>query len=87
MNYLIPVDARLADDRDIKAETVSYDDVLNAIGGARALRLVVLDACRNNPFKERMRRTIASRGATDRGLAAPPEAEPGTLVVYSAKEG
>jgi uncharacterized caspase-like protein len=47
----------------------------------------VLDACRNNPFKERMRRTIASRGATERGLAPPPETEPGTLVVYSAKEG
>jgi hypothetical protein len=61
--------------------------VLNAVGGAKALRLVVLDACRVNPFKERMRRTIATRSPTDRGLAPPPETEPGTLVVYSAKEG
>jgi hypothetical protein len=87
VNYLIPVDARLRDDRDVKAETVSYEELLSAAGGARALRVIVLDACRNNPFKDRMRRTIASRSATDRGLTAPPETEPGTLVVYAAKEG
>jgi hypothetical protein len=50
------------------------------------LRLIVLDACRNNPFKERMRATVASRGSLSRGLARPPKAEPGTLVVYSAQE-
>ena len=59
----------------------------NAIGGAKALRIIILDACRNNPFKASMRQTAALRGNLERGLAAPPEAEPGTLVVYSAKEG
>jgi hypothetical protein len=51
------------------------------------LRLVVLDACRVNPFKDQMRRMVATRSATDRGLAPPPESKPGTLVVYSAKDG
>ncbi len=55
--------------------------------GAKALRIIILDACRNNPFKAQMRQTAALRGSLDRGLAAPPETEPGTLVVYSAKEG
>jgi hypothetical protein len=32
-----------------------------------------------------MRRTMASRGSNDGGLAPPPEPEPGTLVVYSAR--
>jgi hypothetical protein len=87
VNYLVPIDAKLFDDRDVKAETVSYEELLDAARGAKMLRLLVLDACRVNPFKDSMRRTIASRGSNDRGLAPPPEAEPGTLVVYSAKDG
>jgi tetratricopeptide (TPR) repeat protein len=87
INYLIPVDATLADDRDVKAQTVSYEELLEAVDGAAMLRLVVLDACRDNPFKGRMHRTDASRGGLSRGLAPPPEMAPGTLVVYSAKEG
>jgi hypothetical protein len=66
---------------------VSYEELLGAAGGTRMLRLLVLDACRVNPFKERMNRTMASRGGTDRGLAPPPESKPGTLIVYSAKDG
>jgi hypothetical protein len=54
---------------------------------AKALRIIILDACRNNPFKASMRQTEALRGRLDRGLAVPPETKPGTLVVYSAKEG
>jgi tetratricopeptide (TPR) repeat protein len=87
VNYLIPVDAKLADSGDVELETVSYEAMLNAIGGAKALRIIILDACRTNPFKASMRQTVALRGSLDRGLAAPPETEPGTLVVYSAKEG
>jgi tetratricopeptide (TPR) repeat protein len=86
-NYLLPVDAKLADSRDVEHETISYGAMLNAIGGAKALRIIILDACRNNPFKAQMRQTVAMRGSLERGLAAPPESEPGTLVVYSAKEG
>jgi tetratricopeptide (TPR) repeat protein len=86
-NYLLPIDAKLEDSRDVKRETVSYEDFAEAIGGAKALRIIILDACRNNPFKASMRQTVALRGSLERGLAAPPEAEPGTLVVYSAKEG
>jgi uncharacterized caspase-like protein len=51
------------------------------------LTIAHLDACRVNPFKERMNRTLASRGNTDRGLAPPPESPPGTLIAYSAKDG
>jgi tetratricopeptide (TPR) repeat protein len=87
VNYLIPVDAKLAESGDVELETVSYEAILNAVGSAKALRIIVLDACRNNPFKPSMHQTATLRGTVDRGLAAPPEAEPGTLVVYSAKEG
>src|SRR5262249_23928984 len=83
-NYLIPTDAKLAAARDEKSGAGPSDDRLPAVGGARVLRLVLLDACRNNPFKDRMHRTAAvtTRSLTDRGLAPAPEPGPGTLVVY-----
>jgi tetratricopeptide (TPR) repeat protein len=86
-NYVIPVDAKLDDDRDVTTDAVSYEELLQAVRDAKALRLIVLDACRINPFRERMHRSIALRDATNRGLKAPPETEPGTLTVFSAKEG
>jgi tetratricopeptide (TPR) repeat protein len=87
VNYLIPVDATLRDDRDVQTEAVAYDELLRTVEGAKALRMVILDACRDNPFKARMARTGASRGSLARGLAPPKETAAGTLVVYSAKEG
>jgi hypothetical protein len=87
INYLVPVDARIAADRDIGFEAVPLDQVLNAAERARKLRLVILDACRDNPFASQMKRTltVASRSVT-RGLAAV-EPEAGTLVVFAAKDG
>lgn len=84
-NYLIPVDARLRSDRDVPDEAVSVDRVLLATEGAKKLRLVILDACRENPFVPQMRRTLSTR-SIGRGLARI-EPEGGTMVVFSAKEG
>jgi len=87
INYLVPVDARIAADRDIGFEAVPMQQVLNAAERAKKLRLVILDACRDNPFASQMKRTltVASRSVT-RGLAAV-EPDAGTLVVYAAKDG
>jgi uncharacterized caspase-like protein len=85
INYLVPIDARLETDRDVQFEAISLDQVLAAVEGARKLHLVMLDACRNNPFMPRMRATTATR-AVSRGLA-PMEPASGTLVVYAAKHG
>jgi tetratricopeptide (TPR) repeat protein len=86
-NYLIPVDAKLSTDRDVGFETVPLDQVLSAVEGAKRLKLVLLDACRDNPFASQMRRTMASASRSiGRGLASI-EPESGTLVVYAAKHG
>ena len=87
INYLIPTDAKIAADRDIGFEAVPLEQVLNAAERAKKLRLVILDACRDNPFANQMKRTltVASRSVS-RGLAAV-EPEAGTLVVYAAKDG
>jgi uncharacterized caspase-like protein len=68
VNYLIPVDASLRRDIDVEDEAVSLDRLLLAMEPAKRLRLVILDACRDNPFTKSMTRTMASR-AIGRGLA------------------
>lgn len=85
VNYLIPIDAKLETDRDPQFEAVALDQALGAVEGAKRLRLVILDACRDNPFMRKIRRTIASR-SIGRGLARV-EPEGGTLVAYAAKHG
>ena len=56
VNYLVPVDARLERDTDVRFEAVELDYVLAATVGA-GLRVVILDACRNNPLARSMQRT------------------------------
>jgi uncharacterized caspase-like protein len=85
-NYLIPVDARLERDTDIYDEGLSLDRILIAIEPAKKLRLVILDACRDNPFARTMKRTLASR-AIGQGLAKVEPTSPNVLIAYSAKAG
>ena len=86
VNYLIPADARLISDFDVEDETVSLDRVLKAMEPAKQLKLVILDACRDNPFAKSMKRSIGTR-SVGRGLA---EVDPGgsnTLIAYAAPAG
>jgi tetratricopeptide (TPR) repeat protein len=85
VNYLIPVDAKLESDRDTTFEAVSLEQVLSAVDSARKIKLVVLDACRDNPFAAQMRRSLSTR-SIGRGLARI-EPDGATLVVYAAKHG
>ncbi len=82
---MIPVDARLSTDRDVELGAVPLGKVLTSVDGAKKLRLVMLDACRDNPFVNQIRRTSATR-SIGRGLGRV-EPGPGTLVVYAAKHG
>ena len=58
VNYLMPVDARLEDEYSINYELTRIDDVLFALSKARGVKIMILDACRNNPLAER----LSSRG-------------------------
>lgn len=86
VNYLIPVDAALSRDRDVYDEAVSLERVLQAVEAAKKLRLVILDACRDNPFTRSMKKTLSSR-AISRGLAVIEPAKPNTLIAFAAKAG
>jgi uncharacterized caspase-like protein len=83
-NYLIPVDARLATDFDVDDETLSLERALQAMAPAKRLRLVILDACRENPFMGSMRRTVANRGVGS-GLARVEPTAPNTLIAFATK--
>jgi tetratricopeptide (TPR) repeat protein len=100
VNYLIPVDADLKTDRDVQFATIPFNQVMASMEGARKLRLVLLDACRDNPFEAQMQQTppseavavpTAAGGRTSsrsigRGLAEV-NVTGATLVVFAAKQG
>ena len=85
-NYLIPVDAQLDQDIDVMDEALSLDRVLAAVEPAKQLRLVILDACRDNPFAKTMKRSNGSR-SVGRGLARVEPASPNTMIAFAAKAG
>jgi uncharacterized caspase-like protein len=82
-NYLVPTDAELPSNQDVDFEAVPLDNVRTAVSGAAKLRLVILDACRNNPFK------LASsdgKRSVGRGLARV-ESDANELIAYAARKG
>jgi uncharacterized caspase-like protein len=85
-NFLIPTDAKLDRDIDVEDEAISLDRLMNMVEPARRLRLVILDACRDNPFVERMKRNITSR-SIGRGLAEVDPIMSDMLVALAAKAG
>jgi hypothetical protein len=85
-NFLIPLDARLERDIDVEDEAIALDRVLKMIEPARRLRLVILDACRDNPFARSMKRTMLSR-SVGRGLAKVEPMTANTLIAFAAKAG
>ena len=85
-NYLVPIDAKLARDFDVDDEALSLDRVLKAIEPARRLHLVILDACRDNPFLKTMKRSVGSR-SLGRGLAKVEPVVSDTLIAFAARAG
>ncbi|WP_426413337.1 caspase family protein [Bradyrhizobium ganzhouense] len=85
-NYLIPTDAALETDSDVLDEAVALDRALFAVEPAKQLRLIILDACRDNPFAKSMKRTVAAR-AIGRGLAKVEPTSPNTMIAFAAKAG
>lgn len=85
-NWLIPIDAALKRDTDAANEAISLQSVMLQVSNTTSLGLVILDACRDNPFAVRMNRSLATRAATMGGLG---RIEPtgNVLVAYAARDG
>lgn len=93
-NFLVPVDAKVTSNRDVQAQSVSLKEFLSTVDRARKMRIVILDACRNNPFGDAIELTQAVEGGADdgstRGAAggmAAPSPDRGTLVAFAARDG
>jgi outer membrane protein assembly factor BamD (BamD/ComL family) len=86
-NYMIPVDARLATDRDARDEAIELERIIESVEPAKKLRLVILDACRDNPFLAGMKRRQAMRAAVGAGLGPAPDLGSEILIAYAAKQG
>jgi uncharacterized caspase-like protein len=85
-NYLVPADAKLVSDFDVEDETISLDRVLKALDPVKRLKLVILDACRDNPFAKTMKRSITTR-SVGRGLAKIEPQMSDTLIAFAARAG
>lgn len=79
-NYLIPTDARITSEQRVRLETLDVEAVLDQMAAARvSVSMVILDACRNNPFERRFR----SVGGGLAQISAPE----GTMIAYATAPG
>ncbi|HXW23195.1 MAG TPA: caspase family protein [Xanthobacteraceae bacterium] len=87
VNYLVPVDAKLTDDADLR-RMARVDEILADLQQAKNLRILVLDSCRDNPLAEQLKRSIGlTRAASiQRGLAKI-DAPEGMIVAYATQAG
>jgi uncharacterized caspase-like protein len=84
-NYLMPVDAEVEDEVSLRYQMMPIDDVRAALDRASGVKVMILDACRNNPVVETLRRKAGgeSRGLGGaRGLARIDKTQ-GTVIAYS----
>jgi tetratricopeptide (TPR) repeat protein len=88
-NYLVPVDAKLAEASDLPFETIEIDKLLDSLGEPGHTNIILLDACRDNPlarsFASHLPATRSAAVAT--GLAAYSAVGTGTLIAYATAPG
>jgi uncharacterized caspase-like protein len=86
-NFLVPIDATLQDEFSVEFEMARVTDVMNSLQRARGVKVLVLDACRNNPLAEQLARRATNREFfASRGLARI-EHPTGMIVAYATQAG
>ena len=84
-NYLVPVEARVEDEISVQYETTRLNDVVTALNFSKGVKIMVLDACRNNPFVSQLAKRQATRGfAVGNGLAPVARAQ-GMVIAYATQ--
>jgi hypothetical protein len=83
-NWLVPAPADIHTDRDLRFETLDLEGVLEQLDGAARLSILILDACRDNPFRRLLQAGSRSIGASGLGQV---QAAAGTLVAFATAPG
>ena len=78
INYLIPTRTNIKNESKVRSRGIKLDEIMESLSGEA--NIVVLDSCRDNPFKN-------SRGGGERGLAAVNKVPPKSIIIYSAGSG
>jgi hypothetical protein len=87
-NYLLPYDARAATPDELEGSAIATLSLVNAVSGATAVRLVILDACRDNPFAGESGWTQTTRSiGVSRGLAREVNLPPNVVVLLATQPG
>ncbi|WP_439627217.1 endolytic transglycosylase MltG [Shinella sp.] len=85
-NFLMPVDATLESDVDVEYETVALGKLVDALSGVKKFKLVLVDACRDNPLFSKMKRPLTRGGAT-KGLARIESTQSNLLIGFATSPG
>ena len=86
-NYLVPIDADISNEADLPFQLVAVDIALQRLASQRITSIVVLDACRNNPFSKKLSKQLGKRAnAVGKGLASI-YASKDTLISFSTQPG
>jgi uncharacterized caspase-like protein/tetratricopeptide (TPR) repeat protein len=82
-NYLLPVDANIQTAADLRFKTIVLADIQQEMESSGRVNIIILDACRNNPFADRLAQS--GRGVAGRGLGRIDATGEGSLIVYSTQ--
>ncbi len=88
-NYLVPVDAKLRHVRDIDLQLMELDKILTQMEREANIRIIFLDACRDNPLAEALAKSpVGPHHSVGRGLSqSVGAAESGTYIAFATKPG
>ena len=91
-NYLVPVDATLKQEGDLEFEAVKVDSVLKQMFRETKVKIVLLDACRDNPFASQISRSMSPRSRSTGGAASgmsaiDASAVSGTIIAFATAPG
>ena len=84
-NFLVPLEARIDDEVSVQYETLKLSEVITALGFAKGVKIMVLDACRNNPFVGLLAKRQATRGFSVGSGLAPVQRAQGMVIAYATQ--